>query len=268
MGRLTRLSHQHMGRTAKPRGSINFCLNSEFRMLKSEKSKGENVPLTEVQFQPALIDQVHDRLLAAIVDGTLPAGRRLTQDSIAEMLGVSRQPVSHAIQVLKRRGLLVDTGKRGIASSISTGYARRSTVWRPNWARHASVQVRYPLTKFLPHGRALSSVSRCRKRPRSRASSMPMWSFMPRSIICLATVRSPKRLPNSGRTSGVRWGSCSQLPKCAPAFGRNTRRLWMRSWPAMQRSLVNSRAATRPGPASKRRNAWSAWQRSLEQHCH
>ena len=73
------------------------------------------MPLTEVQFQPALIDQVHDRLLAAIVDGTLPAGRRLTQDSIAEMLGVSRQPVSHAIQVLKRRGLLVDTGKRGIA---------------------------------------------------------------------------------------------------------------------------------------------------------
>ena len=54
--------------------------------------------LTEVQLHPALIDQVHDRLLAAVVDGTLAPGRRLTQDKIAEMLGVSRQPVSHAIQ--------------------------------------------------------------------------------------------------------------------------------------------------------------------------
>ncbi len=71
--------------------------------------------LEEVQLQPALIDQVHDRLLTAIVDGTLAPGRRLTQDSIAEMLGVSRQPVSHAIQVLKRRGLLVESGKRGMS---------------------------------------------------------------------------------------------------------------------------------------------------------
>lgn len=72
------------------------------------------MPLAEVQLHPALIDQVYDRLLAAIVDGSLPGGRRLTQDSIAEMLGVSRQPVSHAIQLLKRRGLLVEAGKRGV----------------------------------------------------------------------------------------------------------------------------------------------------------
>lgn len=68
-----------------------------------------------IELQPALLDQVHDRLLAAIVDGTLEPGLRLTQESIAERLGVSRQPVSHAIQVLRRRGLLVDAGKRGVA---------------------------------------------------------------------------------------------------------------------------------------------------------
>ena len=73
------------------------------------------MPLEVVSMQPALIDQVHDRLLTAIVDGSLAPGRRLTQDGIAEMLGVSRQPVSHAIQVLKRRGLLVESGKRGIS---------------------------------------------------------------------------------------------------------------------------------------------------------
>lgn len=64
---------------------------------------------------PDLIDQVHDRLLAAVVDGTLAPGERLTQESVAARLGVSRQPVSHALQLLKRRGLLVEHGKRGLA---------------------------------------------------------------------------------------------------------------------------------------------------------
>jgi DNA-binding GntR family transcriptional regulator len=71
--------------------------------------------ITQLQLAPALIDQVHDRLLAAIVDGTLAPGQRLTQESAAEMLGVSRQPVSHALQVLKRRGLLIEHGRRGLA---------------------------------------------------------------------------------------------------------------------------------------------------------
>ena len=76
--------------------------------------------------QPALIDQVHDRLLAAIVDGTLPPGSRLTQESAAEMLGVSRQPVSHALQVLKRRGLLIEHGRKGLAvSSIEANRLRQ-----------------------------------------------------------------------------------------------------------------------------------------------
>ena len=67
-----------------------------------------------LDIQPALIDQVHDLLLDAIADGTLEPGQRLTQESVAAMLGVSRQPVSHALQVLKRRGLLIEHGKRGL----------------------------------------------------------------------------------------------------------------------------------------------------------
>ncbi len=63
---------------------------------------------------PDLIDQVHDRLLAAVVDGTLAPGARVTQESVAARLGVSRQPVSHALQLLKRRGLLIEHGKRGL----------------------------------------------------------------------------------------------------------------------------------------------------------
>jgi DNA-binding GntR family transcriptional regulator len=70
--------------------------------------------MRQIDVKPALIDQVHDRLLSAIADGTLASGQRLTQESVAAILGVSRQPVSHALQVLKRRGLLTEHGKRGL----------------------------------------------------------------------------------------------------------------------------------------------------------
>lgn len=64
---------------------------------------------------PNLIEQVHLRLVDAIADGTLAPGERLTQDEIAHRLAVSRQPVSHALQLLKRQGLVVEEGKRGLS---------------------------------------------------------------------------------------------------------------------------------------------------------
>lgn len=72
------------------------------------------MPIAELAPEPPLIDQVHDRLLAAVVSGDLAPGERLTQERLALMLGVSRQPVSHALQLLKRRGLFVEAGKRGV----------------------------------------------------------------------------------------------------------------------------------------------------------
>jgi len=64
---------------------------------------------------PNLIEQVHLRMVDAIADGTLAPGERLTQEELAERLSVSRQPVSHALQLLKRQGLVVEQGKRGLA---------------------------------------------------------------------------------------------------------------------------------------------------------
>ena len=68
--------------------------------------------------QPVLIDQVYERLVEAIADGTLPPGQRIRQEELAEMLGVSRQPISHALQLLKRQHLVEEgDGKRGLVVS-------------------------------------------------------------------------------------------------------------------------------------------------------
>lgn len=62
---------------------------------------------------PILIDQVYQRVLEAIADGSLPPGQRIRQGEFAERLGVSRQPVSHALHLLKRQGLVQESGRKG-----------------------------------------------------------------------------------------------------------------------------------------------------------
>jgi DNA-binding GntR family transcriptional regulator len=62
---------------------------------------------------PNLIDQVYERILAAITDRTLPPGHRIRQNELADKLGVSRQPVSHALHLLHRQGLVAESGRRG-----------------------------------------------------------------------------------------------------------------------------------------------------------
>ena len=62
---------------------------------------------------PNLIDQVYARILEAIIDRTLPPGHRIRQNELAEKLGVSRQPVSHALHLLHRQGLIAESGRKG-----------------------------------------------------------------------------------------------------------------------------------------------------------
>ena len=68
------------------------------------------IPLTPA---PNLTDQVYARILEAIIDRALLPGQRVTQNELAERLGVSRQPVSHALHLLHRQGLLAESGRRG-----------------------------------------------------------------------------------------------------------------------------------------------------------
>ena len=60
-----------------------------------------------------LIDQVYSRILEGIADHTLPPGHRIRQNELADKLGVSRQPVSHALHLLHRQGLVAESGRKG-----------------------------------------------------------------------------------------------------------------------------------------------------------
>jgi len=64
--------------------------------------------------EPALTERVRDAILGAIVDGTFRTGDRLAQEDLAQRLGVSRQPVSHALNVLKEQGILIELGRKGL----------------------------------------------------------------------------------------------------------------------------------------------------------
>jgi DNA-binding GntR family transcriptional regulator len=62
----------------------------------------------------SLIDRTYQQMLAAIADGTLLPGQRIRQAELAGTLHVSRQPVSHALHLLKRQGLVEDYGRQGM----------------------------------------------------------------------------------------------------------------------------------------------------------
>ncbi|HZG20042.1 MAG TPA: GntR family transcriptional regulator [Herbaspirillum sp.] len=72
------------------------------------------------------IDQVFEQLLTSIALGTLKPGQRIRQAELAAELSVSRQPISHALQLLKHEGLVQDSGRQGlVVSPIDPDYMKQ-----------------------------------------------------------------------------------------------------------------------------------------------
>jgi len=79
-----------------------------------------------IETAPELSEQVYDRLLDAICRGELQPGARLTQEELAASLSVSRQPVLQALRLLRRDGIVIDSGRRGLAvAPISAALIRQ-----------------------------------------------------------------------------------------------------------------------------------------------
>ncbi|HYZ40746.1 MAG TPA: GntR family transcriptional regulator [Stellaceae bacterium] len=57
-------------------------------------------------------------MIEAIADGTLAPGQRIRQEELGRMLGVSRQPISHALRMLKQQKLVEEIGRRGLTVSM------------------------------------------------------------------------------------------------------------------------------------------------------
>jgi len=85
-----------------------------------------NVKVIPLEASSSLIDQVYKRLLEAISDHSLPPGFRIRQGELADKLRVSRQPISHALHLLHRQGLVVEAGRKGFrVTPVDPDHIRR-----------------------------------------------------------------------------------------------------------------------------------------------
>jgi DNA-binding GntR family transcriptional regulator len=64
--------------------------------------------------QPTIVEQAYRSILDAICEGRLEPGERLTQESVAAKLSVSRQPVGQALMLLKQQKFVTEAGRRGL----------------------------------------------------------------------------------------------------------------------------------------------------------
>ncbi len=67
---------------------------------------------------PNLADQVRDAILSEIASGQLLPGDRIIQEKIAQALGVSRQPVQQALNLLHNQGVLQEAMGRGLIVTV------------------------------------------------------------------------------------------------------------------------------------------------------
>ncbi|KQW70082.1 GntR family transcriptional regulator [Methylibium sp. Root1272] len=72
------------------------------------------LPIDKLPPRSDFVETVYRVLADAITDGSLRPGERLTQEEIAEQLGVSRSPVLQALRMLKKDGLIEDAPGRGV----------------------------------------------------------------------------------------------------------------------------------------------------------
>ncbi len=70
--------------------------------------------LEGLEISKSLVERAYEVILDALCDGTFKPGERLTQEDIAARLNVSRQPVTHALVLLRSQGFLEPVGRRGL----------------------------------------------------------------------------------------------------------------------------------------------------------
>lgn len=81
--------------------------------------------MKELATSPTLVQQVYTAIFSEIAEGKLAPGARIIQEQIAQLLGVSRQPVQQALLLLRNQGVLQDAPGRGlIVAPMDLDYVR------------------------------------------------------------------------------------------------------------------------------------------------
>lgn len=73
----------------------------------------KGISLARLERPETMKDSVYRNVRSAILEGTITSSVVLTENTLADRLGVSRTPVREAIQELEREGLLEAAGARG-----------------------------------------------------------------------------------------------------------------------------------------------------------
>lgn len=130
-----------------------------------------------------LAAEVYDRLVEALVQGTVSPGDRLIQDRLAEELDVSRTPVRDALLRLKEEGVVEPSGRRGyVVRSLSESDLRDLYGARDAVEGHAAAIVAELGEDALAQVRAALARATARKLRSSRESFEANRSFH-RSIV-------------------------------------------------------------------------------------
>ena len=118
-----------------------------------------------------LAGEVYDRLVEALVQGTVNPGDRLIQDRLAEELDVSRTPVRDALLRLKEEGVIEPSGRRGyVVRSLSETDVRDLYGARDAVEGHAAALVAELGNDALVQLRAALAQATARKLRSSRES--------------------------------------------------------------------------------------------------
>ncbi len=110
---------------------------------------------------PLLTEAVFQQLIEEIVDGKLAPGQRIRQAALAERLGVSRAPVSHALQLLKQRGLVRESGKMGV--EVTAVSADRTRDFYQIRARLDGLAARLAAARVKIGGMPAADITRLRR---------------------------------------------------------------------------------------------------------
>jgi DNA-binding GntR family transcriptional regulator len=125
-----------------------------------------------------LAGEVYERLVEALVQGTVNPGDRLIQDRLAEELDVSRTPVRDALLRLKEEGVVEPSGRRGyVVRSLSDSDLRDLYVARDAVEGHAAAIVSELGNDALDQVRAALAQAAAKKLRSSRESFEANRSF-------------------------------------------------------------------------------------------